>query len=66
MKVNNRWAGVLALAASFVGAIGAFGGFFMALSEKEAVLAVCVALTGAMAVPFIYGLWQKIGGKNGE
>ena len=66
MKLTNRWAGVQALAASFVGAIGAFGGFFMALSEKEAVLAVCVALTGAMAVPFIYGLWQKIGGKDGE
>lgn len=66
MKNRTNWAGVLALAASFVGAIGAFGGFFMALSEKEAVLAVCVALTGAMAVPFIYGLWQKIGGKDGE
>ena len=66
MKINNRWAGVLALAASFVGAIGGVGGFFMALSEKEVVLAVCIAVLTAMAVPFVYGLWQKIGTKNGE
>lgn len=66
MKINNRWAGVLALAASFVGAIGGFGGFFMALSEREVVLAVCIALLAAMAVPFVASCWRKIGAKNGE
>ncbi len=67
-KMNGtNWNGAAAIAASFVGGIGAFGGFFLALSEKEYVLAVCIALLAAMAVPFVASLWRKIGTKkNGE
>ena len=66
MKGIN-WNGAAALAATFVGMIGGFGGFFMALSEKEYVLAVCIAGLAAMAVPFIASRWRKIGeSKDGE
>ena len=63
MKVNNRWAGVLALAASFVGAIGAFGGFFFARvwnveqigvyipEQNFAMLGMAAVMAGVMHAP---------------
>lgn len=64
IKINKD--GVAALAVMFVALIGAFGGFFFALSEKEYVLAVCIALLAAMAAPFVLRMWNKIGAKKDD
>lgn len=62
IKINKD--GVAALVAMFVALIGTFGGFFFALSEKEYALAVCIAVLGAMAAPFVLSLWNRIGAKK--
>jgi hypothetical protein len=61
-KIN--WPGVAAIAASFFGCIGAVGGAIVAFANREAFIGVCVLALGGMAVPFIAGLWNKIGAKK--
>ena len=56
---KTDWSGALAVGASFIAAIGAFGGLGLSLYDREYVIAFCIVVLAAMAVPFLAGLWRN-------